>query len=165
MIGLFIAGLGLILVAQAVEWAGSWAGRELSDRVEATLLSLFDSDEETSRRSLFVVDAQGRPDRESLDSFAAQAHARYGRARAVSIVNISPGPGDREVAAAATLHFDREKVLTTVRLRLVPGSADDVALLGVQLLDRTRGDLAVGDLGDETRPIEPAPPLSASTTG
>lgn len=151
MIGFIVVGLALLLAAQISQWASSWAGRALSERIESTLLAFFDSGASEERRSFFILDADGRPDSAMLDSFVTEAIRRYGEPKRVSIVTISPSSRELELLAAATVRFEGIDVLTTARLRIVPGSANEVALLGVELLDRDVGDLAVGDLGGETR--------------
>ncbi len=154
MIGLVVVGLGLLLTAQLLEWTSAWASRSLSDRVESLVLTLLDEAPETDRRGLFIVDAAGRPSAAELDRFAAALTERFGRAKSVGIVSISSRSSNMEMIAAATLRFGNEEALATIRLQVVPGSMHELALLGVQVLDRTRGDLTVGDMDGESRPVE-----------
>lgn len=69
----------------------------------------------------------------------------------LSITSLSPGSEDLEMVAAATLHAMEEDVVATVRFRLVPGSLHGVALVGIEAMDRRRGDLAIGELGGYAR--------------
>lgn len=165
MIALLASGLTILLVAQIAEWATGWAGRTLSDRVESTVLALLEQRGQGERRALFVVDEAGRPDEAMLDGFVAAATERYGRAKRASVVSLAPRAEHMEVVAAVALRFERDDVLATVRLRMVPASANELALLGVELLDRTLGDLAVGDLDGERRPQPSADGGAAPRTG
>ena len=131
-----------------MELAVGWANQEVAQKLEQVMLRL-DGEGPPShpRRSLFIVDAIGEPSETSLGAFVASLRERIGPLRRVSIVSLSPRSEELELVASAMIHGSSGEVLATIRFQLVPGSANELALVGIEVLDRQRGDLAVGDLG------------------
>lgn len=138
----------------------TWAGESVATGVERAIVAALDPPATgADRRRVFIVDSSGHPTAAELDAFAREFEQRYGRLATVAITGVTRDQDDLDMSAGVTLRTGSGEHLCAVRFRVLPSSPTEVALRGLEILDLSRGDLAVGERSDES--LRSTPPTTA----
>lgn len=155
-----VIAIALIGLAQLTGFVSKWANDELERAIERSVATALSADATAAeRRRVFSVDPQGRPTAAELAEFAAAFGARYGPVASVSITGIAADePGDDLArSASGAVRTPKGEILFAIRFRIVPGSTLEIALRGLEIFDRPRESLAVGEATTRVRSPSTAP--------
>lgn len=144
------------MIGQFAGVLSQWANESVASGLERAITQAIDpAVQPEDRRRVFVVDGQGHPASEQLQAFARDFESRYGRLASVSITSVTRENDDLDMSASVTLRTTEGEQLCAVRFRLVPSTPTEAALQGLEILDRARGDLAVGVRSPESLRSDP----------